>query len=154
MSSLPPCPSVPVSWGELLDKITILEIKRDRIAAPDKRANVLRELGVLARVAAAVDGVGGLAALVFRLKAVNRDLWEIEDAIREEEARRDFGARFVALARAVYLTNDRRAAIKREINRLLGSALVEEKSYAGAADTASGAPPRGGGVGVGERHPR
>ena len=131
MSSLPPCPSVPVSWGELLDKITILEIKRDRIAAADKRANVLRELGVLARVAAAVEGVGGLAALVFRLKGVNRDLWEIEDAIREEEARREFGARFVALARAVYVTNDRRAAIKREINRLLGSALVEEKSYAG-----------------------
>ena len=67
MSSLPPCPAVPVSWGELLDKITILEIKRDRIAAPDKRANVLRELGALARVAAAVEGVGGLAALVFRL---------------------------------------------------------------------------------------
>lgn len=132
MSSLPPCPSVPVSWGELLDKITILEIKRDRIAAADKRANVLRELGVLARVAAAVDGVGGLAALVFRLKAVNRDLWEIEDAIRVEEGRREFGPRFVALARAVYVTNDRRAAIKREINALLGSALVEEKSYAGA----------------------
>jgi len=150
VSSLPPrsvaCPAVPVSWGELLDKITILEIKRDRIAAPTARANILRELGVLARVAAAVEGVGGLAALMFRLKAVNRDLWEIEDAIREEEARGRFGRRFVGLARAVYRTNDRRAAIKREINGLLGSALVEEKSYAGRFETgplpAASAPPQ------------
>ena len=140
MSSLPPCPAVPVSWGELIDKITILEIKRDRIAAPRARANVLRELGVLARVAAAVEGIGGLTALVFRLKSVNRDLWEIEDAIREEEARGRFGAKFVALARAVYVTNDRRAAIKREINALLGSALVEEKSYAGGGRDPSALP--------------
>ena len=132
MSSLPPCPAVPVSWGELLDKITILEIKADRIAAPAKRANVLRELSVLARVALGVRGIGGLAQLVFRLKAVNRELWEIEDAIRLEEARGRFGAEFVRLARAVYFTNDRRAEIKREINGLLGSALVEEKSYAGS----------------------
>ena len=132
MSSLPPCPAVPVSWGELLDKITILEIKADRTVSPPARANVLRELGVLSRVAAAVQGVGGLAALVFRLKAVNRDLWEIEDAIREEEARQSFGGPFIRLARAVYRTNDRRAALKREINLLLGSALVEEKSYASA----------------------
>lgn len=131
MSSFPPCPSVPVSWGELIDKITILEIKRDRIADARARANVLRELGLLSRIAARTGGVGGLAPLVFRLKAVNRDLWEIEDAIREEEHAGSFGARFVRLARSVYRQNDKRAAIKREINRLLGSALIEEKSYAG-----------------------
>jgi len=145
MSSLPPIPSVPVSWGELLDKITILELKRDRITDLGKRGNVLRELSALARIAAACEGIGGLARLMFRLKAVNRDLWEIEDAIRLEEARGRFGPRFVALARSVYRQNDRRAAIKREINGLLGSSLIEEKSYAGtdnARSSASSSPAR------------
>jgi len=128
-------PSVPVSWGEVIDKITILEIKRDRISDSGKRANVLRELGFLSRIAAPTRGMDALAPLTFLLKAVNRDLWEIEDAIRLEEAAGRFGARFVTLARSVYRRNDERAAIKREINLLLGSGLVEEKSYAGTART-------------------
>lgn len=123
-------PSVPVSWGELLDKITILEIKRDRIARADARANVMREHGLLRRIAAPVLGEARLAALMASLRQVNERLWEIEDAIREREAASDFGDAFVALARSVYQENDRRAAIKRAINDELGSELVEEKSYA------------------------
>ncbi|THG39345.1 DUF6165 family protein [Sphingomonas olei] len=123
-------PSVPVSWGELLDKITILEIKRDRIARAEARENVLREYRLLRAIGAQVLNRSGVAALVEALKRVNETLWEIEDAIREQEAARDFGAEFVRLARAVYQRNDERAAIKREINRALESELIEEKSYA------------------------
>ncbi|MFL0585032.1 DUF6165 family protein [Sphingomonas olei] len=123
-------PSVPVSWGELLDKITILEIKRDRIARAEARENVLREYRLLRGIGAQVLNRSGVAALVEALKRVNETLWEIEDAIREQEAARDFGAEFVRLARAVYQRNDERAAIKREINRALESDLIEEKSYA------------------------
>ena len=122
-------PLVPISWGELLDKITILEIKRARIADPLACANVTREAGALWRIgedALAGEGVGALFAA---LKAVNEELWEVEDAIREEEARGAFGDEFVRLARAVYQRNDRRAALKRAINELLGSELMEEKSY-------------------------
>lgn len=127
-------PSAPVSWGELLDKISILEIKRDRIADASARANVLRELSVLSRSAAGTWARSGeLGRLTFLLKSVNRDLWEIEDAIRLEEAAGRFGRRFVSLARSVYRRNDERAALKRRINLLLGSTLVEEKSYAGMA---------------------
>lgn len=123
-------PSVPVSWGELLDKITILEIKRDRITCADARANVLREYRLLQSIGAAALNRGGVAVLVEALKRVNEALWEIEDAIREQEAARDFGPEFIRLARAVYQRNDERAAIKREINHALDSDLVEEKSYA------------------------
>ena len=128
-----PTPIVPVSWGELIDKITILEIKAERIADPAKRANVARELAALN----AVRDQGraraeGLAALTRELRQVNEALWTIEDDIRECEAKGDFGARFVALARSVYKYNDRRAALKRRINDLLGSELIEEKSYKGA----------------------
>ncbi len=123
-------PSVPVSWGELLDKVTILEIKRDRIARAEARENVLREYRLLRAIGAQVLNRSGVAALVEALKRVNETLWEIEDAIREQEAARDFGAEFVRLARAVYQRNDERAAIKREINRALESDLIEEKSYA------------------------
>jgi hypothetical protein len=123
-------PSVPVSWGELLDKITILEIKRDRIARAEARENVLREYRLLRAIGAQVLNRSGVAALVEALKRVNETLWEIEDAIREQEAARDFGAEFVRLARAVYQRNDERAAIKRQINRALESDLIEEKSYA------------------------
>lgn len=137
MTTLGGTPLVPVSWGEVIDKQTILEIKRARIADPAKQANVVRELRALARVTAGLDRRTDLARLRFRLTAVNRDLWEIEDAIREQEARGDFGATFIALARAVYRTNDLRAAIKREINLLLGSDLVEEKSYAAWTGKAS-----------------
>jgi hypothetical protein len=123
---------VPVSPGELLDKITILEIKSERIDDPEKVANVARELELLSRVwSEGVTEDGTVAGVRSRLKAINEDLWEIEDEIREEEARGEFGSRFIELARAVYVTNDRRAAAKREVNLHLGSSILEEKSYKG-----------------------
>ena len=121
---------VPVSWGELLDKITILEIKQDRIADPEKVANVGRELAALRSVADGTERPPAASDLVAQLRAVNEQLWDIEDSIRDCERRQDFGADFVELARAVYHTNDRRAEIKRDLNLMLGSELVEEKSYA------------------------
>lgn len=124
------CPLVPVSWGELIDKITILQIKHERIADAHARANVDRELAILRRIAAGGISSGTMSALVGQLRAVNEALWEIEDSIRERGEKGDFGQDFVRLARSVYRKNDQRAAIKREINQRLGSALVEEKSYA------------------------
>lgn len=121
---------IEVSPGELLDKISILEIKSERIGDPDKLKNVRHELGLYRDIRGSViPGGGAMDALIRDLKAVNETLWEVEDAIRDCEARQDFGARFVELARSVYRTNDRRAAIKREINTLCGSSIVEEKSY-------------------------
>ena len=128
--TLHPCPLVPISWGELLDKISILEIKRERIRDAAAQANVLNELRLLERAAEPVAGAAAIVALRARLKSVNERLWEIEDGIREKEREGDFGEAFVALARSVYQRNDERAAIKREINLLLGSDLIEEKSYA------------------------
>lgn len=122
-------PLVPVSWGELLDKITILEIKADRIEDAAARANVARELALLREVAAPVLPQPGLAALIEALRSINCALWEIEDAIRARDAAARFDAEFIRLASAVYLTNDERAALKRKINVLLRSVLVEEKSY-------------------------
>jgi len=120
----------PVSWGELLDKITILDIKAERIADADKLANVRRERAALVAVAAQTDTARPeVAALINQLRAVNTTLWEVEDEIRDCERAKDFGPRFVELARQVYHTNDRRAALKRDLNQLLGSDLVEEKSY-------------------------
>lgn len=119
-------PLVPVSWGELLDKIAILTIKVRRLNAPDGRANAERELMLLRDVAAAAQGVTELEA---GLMAVNTRLWRIEDLIREKEADRDFGPEFVALARSVYHENDERGRIKQAINRAMRSALVEEKQY-------------------------
>lgn len=122
---------VPVSWGEVIDKITILEIKAERLTDAAKLANVTTELTELAAVREReFPGHQGLAALAGELKAINEKLWVIEDDIRDCERAKDFGAKFVELARAVYFTNDERAQAKRRINDLLGSALVEEKSYA------------------------
>jgi hypothetical protein len=122
--------SVPISIGELIDKITILEIKAERIRDPAKLANVRNELQQLnatwSRQAAARVDIGAERA---RLKAVNEALWDIEDRIRGKEKAQAFDAEFIELARAVYFRNDVRAAVKREINVKLGSALVEEKSY-------------------------
>jgi hypothetical protein len=126
-------PSVPISWGELLDKITILEIKRERIGGSEAQAHVVTELEMLEAVATKITAIEGVAPLFKRLKRINTVLWDVEDAIREQEEDARFGPRFVALARSVYKTNDERAAIKREINLLLGSELIEEKSYAGSA---------------------
>lgn len=122
---------IPAPAGELFDKITILEIKCERITDARKLANVRAELAKLQLVCMqAAEETAALTALVAELKAVNGALWDIEDRIRECEREGDFGARFVALARSVYRTNDERAAIKRRINELLGSDLQEEKSYA------------------------
>lgn len=122
---------VPVSWGEVIDKITILEIKAERLSDPAKLANVRRELDALAAVRdREFPGHAGLAALAGELKTINESLWEIEDEIRDCERAQDFGETFIRLARSVYVTNDRRATVKRRINDLLGSDLVEEKSYA------------------------
>jgi Family of unknown function (DUF6165) len=123
--------STPCSLGELIDKITILRIKAERIREPEKLANVHRELALLERLAHE-DGASQstIDLLTDKLAAANARLWTIEDAIRECEREGDFGPRFVALARSVYRENDMRAAIKRAINTLASSALAEEKSYA------------------------
>lgn len=122
--------TIPISPGELIDKITILELKLENITEPAKLANVRREWDMLTAVRdAAVPTSPERDGLTTDLKAVNARLWRIEDDIRDCERRQDFGADFVALARSVYINNDDRARLKQAINSLLGSALVEEKSY-------------------------
>ena len=121
---------VPVSPGELIDKITILRIKSARIGDVAKLANVRRELEALERTWRAHPYARqDISAEERELQAVNERLWVIEDDIRDKERARSFDAGFVALARAVYVENDERAAIKKRINLKLGSSLVEEKSY-------------------------
>lgn len=121
---------VEISPGEFIDKLTILRIKTERVFDPEKAANVRHEHSVLQdRFDEAVERTPELDALVLRLQDVNRMLWDIEDAIREKERAKTFDQEFIEIARSVYMQNDRRAAIKREINELLGSSLVEEKSY-------------------------
>lgn len=121
---------VPVSFGELFDKVTILEIKRDKMDDAAKLVNVRKELTLLEELREPrVEKSQALEELVARLKEVNTDLWEIEDAIRDCERRQEFGDDFVSLARSVYKKNDERSRLKREINELLDSEIVEEKSY-------------------------
>ena len=121
---------VPVSPGELLDKITILRIKSQRIRDADKLANVRLELDLLQRTWATLgSATATVAGDEQALQAVNEQLWDIEDRIRDKEAARSFDQDFIELARAVYHRNDERAAIKKRINTALGSRLVEEKSY-------------------------
>ena len=123
--------SVNVAPGELIDKITILEIKLERIEDKTKLANVRLEYDTLnAARDEAIPKSEELDQLSAELKKINEALWEIEDDIRDCERAKDFGDGFIKLARAVYVTNDKRMAVKRQINDLLGSALVEEKSYA------------------------
>ena len=122
---------VPVSFGELLDKIAILQIKSERMTDPGKLANVRAELSALEKAWMAHPAAGkDIVRLRAGLKAVNERLWEIEDAVRLKEQAGDFGEEFVRLARSVYVQNDERARIKKEINLALGSGYVEEKSYA------------------------
>ncbi|SRR6266702_3851273 len=121
---------VPISVGELLDKISILEIKAEAFSDPAKQANVLRELAAL-EVARRreVAALPELATLYAELKSANETLWQIEDEIRAYERGARFDERFIELARSVYRTNDRRAVLKRRINELTGSDIIEEKSY-------------------------
>jgi len=122
---------VEIAAGELIDKMTILEIKLDQISDGAKRVNIRREYEQLSTVFhERIAPSDELARLTAALKAANQELWHIEDDIRERERMKDFGPEFVALARSVYQTNDRRAALKRDINALLQSSIFEEKSYA------------------------
>lgn len=121
---------VPVSFGELLDKISILQIKSERISDEAKLANIRTELSALEKTwMAHPAGVKDIARLRAELKTVNERLWDIEDDIRLQDKAQAFDARFVELARSVYLQNDERARIKKDINLALGSLYVEEKSY-------------------------
>jgi hypothetical protein len=122
--------AIEVAPGELIDKLTILEIKAERVTDPAKAHNVRVELAALrSAYDRAVSPSAELTALTAELRAVNETLWQIEDEIRRCERDQDFGPRFIELARSVYRTNDRRAALKRRINDLLGSDLIEEKQY-------------------------
>lgn len=122
--------TIEVAPGELIDKITILQIKAERIHDDAKLRNVRFELDTLLAARDAALAVSpALEALTAELKTVNEALWQIEDDIRIEERKAEFGHRFIELARSVYRQNDRRAALKRRINELLGSRLIEEKSY-------------------------
>ena len=122
--------NVDISIGEFFDKITILEIKKERISNADKLVNINKELDglneLLTRLPFTRDDVSQEVA---ELKKINEALWEIEDDIRDQESQKTFGEKFVELARAVYITNDKRSDIKRDINLKLGSDFVEEKSY-------------------------
>lgn len=121
---------VPVSFGELLDKIAILQIKSERIGDAAKLANVRNELSALEKTWMAHPAASGnIAELRAQLKAVNERLWAIEDDIRIKEKAQAFDEEFIRLARSVYFENDERARIKKDINRALGSSYVEEKSY-------------------------
>ena len=123
-------PSVPISWGELADKITILEIKSELLSSQSARENVKSELARLIAIWEPIERENRYAAgLKVALKHANKTLWQIEDDIREKEAQKSFDDEFIALARAVYKTNDERARIKRQINDLLKSEIVEEKQY-------------------------
>lgn len=124
-------PKVPVSWGELIDKVTILEIKSEKLQSAAALANVRHELALLeAFVMPLVAESAEIGELKSQLKAINIKLWDIEDRIREKEATAQFDSEFIALARSVYKTNDERSAVKKRINAHLHSAITEEKSYA------------------------
>jgi hypothetical protein len=122
---------IPVPAGHLIDQISILRIKKARVADPKKRANVCRELDTLTRIRATLPGlsVPAVRQLESELGEINQMLWGVEDELRVLESRQDFGNRFIAAARSVYLSNDRRFAVKREIDRLAGASFCEEKSF-------------------------
>lgn len=125
-----PMPMIPVAWGELIDKLTILEIKRERLTSPKALESVRLEHSALERVLGDKRTDAQLRQLRDTLRAINEQLWEVEDLLREHEAGQDFGDVFVHLARSVYRLNDERAAIKRTISLQLNSEFLEEKSYA------------------------
>jgi hypothetical protein len=122
--------SVDVALGELIDKITILELKRERIHEPAKRVNVEREMALLSQALARLGPLdAALPPLTAALKEVNGRIWDLEDKVRDCERRQDFGATFVAWARAIYRANDERSVLKRRTSELLGSDIIEEKFY-------------------------
>jgi predicted nucleic acid-binding Zn-ribbon protein len=122
--------TVEVSYGELIDKITILEIKADKVKDAAKLANIRNELDILNKALSAdVQSSQRVTDLTRQLREVNHQLWEIEDRIRDKERSKAFDQDFIALARSVYITNDQRARIKRELNEVLDSGIVEEKDY-------------------------
>ena len=121
-------PIVEISWGEFIDKLTILEIKQARLTSPEAVANVLKELAAL-RSALEEPSPAGLDALMRELKAINEELWDIENRTRAKEAIKTFDQEFIDLTRSVYLNNDKRARVKRQINELLASRIIEEKQY-------------------------
>lgn len=121
---------VPVSPGEVLDKITILEIKSERMTDPDKLGNVRAELDLLQRTwNQTIETDETIRSLHDQLKEINEALWEIEDDIRDKERAKEFDERFIELARSVYFTNDKRSQVKKALNLHLGSKIIEEKSY-------------------------
>lgn len=121
---------IEISYGELLDKITILQIKQERITDPEKLENIGKELEILsASWSSSPSSEIDVESEMKELRGVNEKLWEIEDAIREKEAKKEFDEKFIELARAVYINNDERARLKRRLNIKLGSGLQEEKSY-------------------------
>lgn len=123
-------PTVQVSWGELIDKMTILEIKQKRLKSTEAAANTRRELAALVSVAhEMLSRLPDIASLKEQLKSVNEALWDIEDKIRAKEASKSFDQQFIELARSVYVTNDKRGHLKRQINALLNSEIIEEKQY-------------------------
>ena len=119
----------PISVGELIDKITILHIKTEKIRDAAAHKNVRNELDRLLQIRAGLELTADLGAVEAQLLDVNRRLWQVEDDLRDLERLGDFGARFVELARSVYTLNDRRAALKRQINEVTSSAIIDEKSY-------------------------
>src|SRR6266851_1938461 len=128
-SASPTEPWAPISWGELIDKITILEIKSERLTTPAALQNVQHELRLLGNVISELAPPPRLLELKADLRAVNQRLWEIENAIRGKEAQKLFDEEFIELARSVYIINDERGRIKRNINLLLNSIIIEEKQY-------------------------
>jgi hypothetical protein len=123
-------PHVPISWGELIDKITILEIKQEKITTASANLNVSRELQLLRGIVIKNKALtSAIDSLKNNLSVINQKLWKIEDDIRENESKKQFDQTFIELARSVYFCNDERARLKKEINLVLGSELIEEKSY-------------------------
>jgi hypothetical protein len=123
-------PLVPISWGELIDKITILEIKEVKITSNNALDNIRKELGFLSGIVSNSKGVyDAISLLKNELKEVNLNLWQVEDEIRDKEYSQEFDEEFIRLARSVYRLNDDRANLKKKINETLFSELKEEKSY-------------------------
>ena len=124
-------PKIPISWGELLDKITILQIKLENITSKNALKNIEQELKKLQSILTQYcPKTMETSQLESELREINQQLWDIEDRIRDKERNHTFDDEFIQLARSVYITNDERSRIKRKINDMLGSELVEEKSYA------------------------